>query len=171
MAVTAQFSPAIVGGLLAAAMTGFLMTHAPVSFVMLVSMLAFLVGTIIGGTAQVSQSYWAQTFLSVCIMPFGMDMSFPAATIILSNHMPREHQGLAASLVNTMVNYSISISLGIAGTVEAYIVRADHGPGSNLHGIRGSFYTSMALSFAAVLVGALYFGKSMGKEGWKVMAH
>jgi hypothetical protein len=51
-----------------------------------------------------------------------MDMSFPAATVILSNAMPKEHQGLAASLVNTMVNYSISIGLGIAGTVEANVI-------------------------------------------------
>ena len=31
-------------------------------------------------------------------------MSFPAASIILSNHMPPEHQGLAQSLVSTVVN-------------------------------------------------------------------
>lgn len=169
LAITAQFSPAIVGGLLAAGMTGFLLTHVPVSLVMLVSMTAFCVGTIIGGTAPVGQVYWAQTFVSVCIMPFGMDMSFPAASIILSNYLPREHQGLAASLVNTFVNYSISISLGIAGTVEAYVAKGDTSAGSNLHAIRSSFYTSMGLSATAVLVGAVYFGKSMRKEGWKVM--
>jgi len=169
LAITAQFSPAIVGGLVAAGMTGFLLTHAPVSFVMLVSMLAFLIGTIIGGTVPVNQTYWAQTFVSICIMPFGMDMSFPAASIILSNHLPKEHQGLAASLTNTVVNYSISISLGIAGTVEAYVGRADHSAGSNLHAIRSAFYTSMALSGTAVLVGAIYFFKSMRKEGWKIM--
>jgi hypothetical protein len=45
-----------------------------------------------------------------------MDMSFPAGTIILSNGMPREHRGIAASLINIVVSYSISISLGIAST-------------------------------------------------------
>jgi hypothetical protein len=44
-----------------------------------------------------------------------MDISFPASTLILSNSMPKEHQGLAASIVATFVNYSISIGLGIAG--------------------------------------------------------
>jgi hypothetical protein len=49
-----------------------------------------------------------------------MDLSFPCGTIILSNAMPREHQGIAASLINTVVNYSISLSLGIAGTIIRY---------------------------------------------------
>ena len=36
-----------------------------------------------------------------------MDMSFPAATVILSNAMPKEHQGLAASLVGVLVAWAI----------------------------------------------------------------
>jgi hypothetical protein len=73
-----------------------------------------------------------------------MDMSFPAATVILSNAMPKEHQGLAASLVNTMVNYSISIGLGIAGTVEANVIAHN---------------------------GAMFFLRTWAKEGWKIMEH
>ncbi|RAL58306.1 hypothetical protein DID88_006418 [Monilinia fructigena] len=63
----------------------------------------------------------AQTFVATVVTPWGMDMSFPAATILLSNSMHKDHQGLAASLVNTVVNYSISIGLGIAGTVEIHV--------------------------------------------------
>ena len=47
-----------------------------------------------------------------------MDISFPAAALILSDMVPRHLQGVAASLVNTVVNYSISIGIGVAGTVE-----------------------------------------------------
>jgi hypothetical protein len=48
-------------------------------------------------------------------------MSFPAATLLLSNAMPREHQGVSASLVATIINYSISLALGLAGTVEVHV--------------------------------------------------
>ena len=44
-------------------------------------------------------------------------MSFPSGILILSNAMPHKDQGVAGSLVNTVVNYSISMGLGIAGTV------------------------------------------------------
>ncbi|KAJ6178646.1 low affinity NH4+ transporter [Penicillium mononematosum] len=62
-----------------------------------------------------------QTFVGIIALPWDMNSSFPAATIILSRAMPRQHQGLAASLVTTFVNYSISIGLGFAGTVESQV--------------------------------------------------
>jgi MFS family permease len=118
------------------------------------------------------QIYWAQMFFAVIIMPFGMDMSFPAASVILSNHMGPQHQGLAMSLLNTVVNYSISIALGIAGTVESRVV--DHTNTSQeelLKGYRAGFYTAVALSCTGVLCGVLFFLRSLRKEGWKVMDH
>ena len=157
--------------MLAAGLTGVMLTHTPVSFTMMISMMAFFIGTCIGGTAKVEQSYWAQTFVSIFIMPFGMDMSFPAATVILSNHMPKEHQGLAASLVNTVVNYGIATALGVAGTVEINVGHGRGDAGDNMRGIRSGFYTAMAMSGVAVLVGLTYFVKTLRKEGWKVMAH
>lgn len=82
-------------------------------------------------------------------------MSFPAATIILSEALPKEHQGLAASLVNTVINYSISIGLGIAGTVQSQI-----SPGTTeqeiLKGCRSAFYVGIGLSGLGVLVATLF---------------
>jgi len=165
--VSAQFSPAVIAGLVAAGLTGALLTHTPVSFVMMLSMIAFFVGVVISTFQPEQQIYWAQTFVSIVIMPFGMDMSFPAATVLLSNHMPPEHQGLAASLVNTVVNYSISIALGIAGTVEVYA------PGNQdpVRANRNAHYAAMGLAGAGVMFGTVFFGKTLRKEGWKVMEH
>ena len=100
-----------------------------------------------------------------------MDMSFPAATVILSNAMPKEHQGLAASLVNTMVNYSISIGLGIAGTVEANVISHNGTEADTVYGIRCAWYVSLGLSGLGVVLGALFFLRSWAKEGWKIMEH
>jgi MFS family permease len=172
LSAAAQFAPASVCGFLAAGATAFMLTHTPVSFVMLVSMVAFTTGIIITSTMPAIQSYWPQMFVSVIIMPFGMDMSFPAASVILSNHMGPEHQGLAMSLLNTVVNYSISIALGIAGTVEVQVV--DHSIISQaelLKGYRAGFYAAVALSGSGLLCGLFFFVKTMRQEGWKVMAH
>lgn len=69
-------------------------------------------------------------------------MSFPSGVIILSNQMPPEHQGLAASLINTVVNYSISIGLGMAATVEAHV----NSDGADLlRGYRGAWYLGIGL--------------------------
>jgi hypothetical protein len=74
-----------------------------------------------------------------------MDMSFPAATVILSNAVSKEHQGVAASLVNTVVNYSISLGLGFAGTVEVHVNNGGRSPEDLLRGYRGAFYMGESL--------------------------
>ena len=48
----------------------------------------FLTDQILVDTAPVGQTYWAQTFVFVLMMLWGMDLSFPRGTIILSNAMP-----------------------------------------------------------------------------------
>ena len=68
-------------------------------------------------TAPVDQSYWINTFLSVLIMPLAMNWSYPAGSVLMSNAVPRENLGIAASLISTMVNYSISLGLGMAGLI------------------------------------------------------
>lgn len=84
-------------------------------------------------------------------------MSFPAATIILSNSMHKEHQGIAASLVNTAINYSISIGLGIAGTVESQVNNGGLTRSDILKGYRGAQYVGIGLSTLGFFV-ALTFG-------------
>lgn len=56
--------------------------------------------------------------------------------------MPPEQQGIAASLVNTVINYSISIGLGIAGTVETQV---NDGGRNILKGYRGAWYVGLGL--------------------------
>ncbi len=152
----AQMSTVGPSGLAAAVTTGFLISRLTTSYIMCISMTAFCVGNILLATMPVHQIYWKQTFISLIITPWGMDMSFPAATILLSDHVSEEHQGIGASLVNTVVNYSIAIGLGIAGTVEVYINNGGKTPSDILKGYRGAWYSAIGLSGAGIIV-SLYF--------------
>lgn len=146
----AQSVPAGIMGLIAAVTTGFMLSKGVrPGVVMLLSMLAFTVGNILLATAPVHQSYWANAFVSLLIAPFGMDLSFPAGVTALSDTMPKEHQGVAASLVNTVVNYSISLGLGFAGTVEVHV---NDGGRDTLKGYRGAWYMSTGLAGLGVVV-------------------
>jgi predicted MFS family arabinose efflux permease len=115
-------------------------------------MTAFCVGNILLATLPVHQTFWAQTFVSLIVTPWGMDMSFPSGVIVLSNHMPPEHQGLAASLINTVVNYSISIGLGMAGTVESHV---NSGGTHLLQGYRGAWYLAIGLDVLGIFLAIL----------------
>ncbi|KAH7319184.1 hypothetical protein BKA65DRAFT_437906, partial [Rhexocercosporidium sp. MPI-PUGE-AT-0058] len=155
---SAQFIPCAFSGLAAALTTGHILHRVGPSIVMMVAMTAFTTGLVLIATAPVNQTYWAQTFISICIMPWGMDMSFPAATILLSDHMRKEHQGVAASLVNTVINYSVSIGLGFAGTIES---KVNKGGEHLLGGYRGAWYMGIGLAGLGICVSVLFGGSQL----------
>jgi MFS family permease len=158
--VAAWFSPIAASGFAAAVFTGFILSKVRSSVVMVMSMSFFLIGAILVATVPVHQTYWAQTFVCSLVMPWGMDMSFPAGTIIMSASIPKRHQGVAASLINTVVNYSISMGLGFAGTVE---LQVNHG-GANeeenmLKGYRGAMYLAVGLSGLGLALSLIFVVK------------
>ncbi|EGX87942.1 MFS transporter [Cordyceps militaris CM01] len=142
------FAPAICAGGVAAFMTGKLLGPLQVRppFVMMLALTAFTTGIILTAFAPVHQIYWGQIFVSMIIMPFGMDMSFPAATLTLSNAVAKEHQGIGASLVNTVVNYGIALGVGLAGTIEVNVRGPSDSSDDRLKGYRSGLYTGIGLA-------------------------
>lgn len=149
---TAQFFPVVPLGFVAAGLTGFLMHTTRPTWILTWALLAFTIGAILLALAPPGQTYWALTFVSLLIMPFGMDMSFPASTVIMSNAVPREHQGIAGSLISTVVNYSISLGLGFAGTVEVHVNEGGTTEESILKGYRGAWYMGIGLGALGCLI-------------------
>ncbi|KAF8853182.1 MFS general substrate transporter [Acephala macrosclerotiorum] len=157
--------PVAPSGLVASLALGFFLSKVKVAYIMVAAIACFLTGQILIATAPVgqtywAQTYWAQTFASLVIIPWGMDMSFPAGTIILSNGMPREHQGIAASLINTVVNYTISLSLGIAGTI---IRQTNNGKENMLGSYRNAWYFAIGLDGLGMAIALWFFWISVVK--------
>ncbi|EDP53300.1 MFS multidrug transporter, putative [Aspergillus fumigatus A1163] len=140
-------------GILPALATPYLMAVITSGWLMAIACAAFLGGCILQSTAPVEQSYWMNTFWSFVIMAWGMDISFPASTTILSDAVPVKHQGASASLVNTVINYSIAIGLGIAGTVEAEV---SHQGVNQLRGYRAALWSSVGLAALAFGIALVY---------------
>lgn len=161
---SAWLAPLVPSGIIAAITTGLLITRLGPALAMCIAMLAYLVGNILIATTPVGQIYWAQTFVCCIIIPWGMDISFPAATLILSNSVPKEYQGIGASLVNTVVNYSISIGLGFAGTVEGHINHGGKTRQDTLLGYRGALYMAIGLAGLGLGVSALFALKSLRRK-------
>ena len=169
---SAMSAPVAVSGACASVSTGILLGRLKPAVVMTIALSAFTVGTILIATAPVDQTYWAQSFVCTIIIPWGMDMSFPAATLILSDAVSSKHQGIAASLVITVVNYSISLSLGFAGTIGSHVNNGGRTPEDVLHGFRGAWYMAIGLSGLGLLLSLAFVAKgyrrplveSTGKE-------
>lgn len=147
-----MFWPVVPIGVSAALSVGFLLKRINAAYLMSISMLCFLLSCLFLAIAPGQQDYFPNTLLSIIIAPFGMNWSFPTGVILLSNAVPREHQGIAASLVSTLVNYSISTGLGFAGSIDRY-VSEKHGV---LAGYRGAWYFGIGLSGLGFVI-SLYF--------------
>lgn len=138
----ASYGPGPVTGIVASLLVARYMVRLGPHWIMLISMVAFSAGSLLMATAPVKQMYWGNTFFSVLIMPFGMDMSSPAGMMILSDSMDKEHQVIVASLVVTVMNYSISTALGFAAMVETRVNRSGE---DILLGFRSAQYFGLGL--------------------------
>ena len=156
--------PIAISGAMASVTTGFLLGHLRPAWVMTIALTAFTVGAVLIATAPVDQTYWAQSFVCTIVIPWGMDMSFPAATLILSDAVAKEHQGIAASLVTTVVNYSISLALGFAGTVESHVNHGGATPEDLLLGFRGAWYFGIGVSGFGLFLSLVFLVKGYWKD-------
>ncbi|KAI8949592.1 major facilitator superfamily transporter [Xylaria longipes] len=153
---TAWHSPIFISGIAAALTTGIIIHRVGPAVVMALALLAFTIGITLIATTPIDQSYWLQTFFCNIIITWGMDLSFPAATLMLSDLVAREHQGIAASLVTTVVNYSGALSLGIAGAVELHVNGSGQTPEEILKGYRGAWYLGVGLGVTGFLVSLVF---------------
>jgi len=171
---SAEMSPVAITGVFFAFLTVWLMRRVAVSWVMFSAMCFFALGNILLAVAPLQQTYWGYTFVSIIVMPGAMNLSFPAATILLSSALPKEKQGIAASLVATVVNYSISCGLGFASSIhkQALIYAAEQGGlrgnppalsvtspalvAARLFGLRSAYWFAVALGVLGMLIAGVF---------------
>ena len=84
-------------------------------------------------------------------------MSYPAASLIVSNSLPPNRQGVGASMINAVINLSVSLGLGIAGTTESRVdAHGDGSVSSLLTGQRSAVWCGVGLAGLGVLVTLLF---------------
>ncbi|KIW79452.1 hypothetical protein Z517_06064 [Fonsecaea pedrosoi CBS 271.37] len=165
--MAAWFIPVIPSGLTSALAVGKLLGKVPASWIMVVGQVAHMVGSILAAARPVHSTYWTYYFFSVLIITVGMDTSFPSATIIFSNAVPQRYQGMGASVVMTVVNYSISLGLSFAGTIETNINDGGLTGADKLFGHRGALWFAVGLAGLGLLLSLVFVAKSSSKDGSK----
>ena len=165
--MAAWFIPVIPSGLVSALAVGKLLGKIPASYIMVVGQVAYLAGSILAATRPVHSIYWTYYFFRVLIIAVVMDTSFPAATIISPNVVPQQCQGMGASIVMTMVNYSISLGLGFANTIETNINNGGLTKSNKFHGYRGALWFSVGLAGLGFVSSLLFVAKGHWKADQK----
>ncbi|CAI5758529.1 unnamed protein product [Candida verbasci] len=142
------YTPFLVMGTIAAITVSFIIIHTKPSYIISFATTCFMVGCIMLSVMPVEQSYFRISMGQMFILCWGMDLSFPAASIILSDILPQHHQGMAGSLVTTMVNYSVSLFLGISSCVEIEIFKHNQ---DQLGSYRAGLYFGIGVAAIGVI--------------------
>jgi MFS family permease len=150
---TAMLTPLVIFGFMATITVSRLYGRVPAHYLLMASMIFFCIGNILIATVPADQTYWGQIFAATIVTPFGMDISFPAASLVISNRMPMNQQGVAASMLNTAINWSISLGLGIAGTIESEMAKRGK---TTLEGYRYALYAGIGLSGLGVIIALVF---------------
>ncbi|KAI5845794.1 major facilitator superfamily [Morchella snyderi] len=155
-----QFLPCAIVGIAMACMAVFLLPRVPGYVIFGISMLCFFLGQLLLALTPVEQTYWQMTFPTFLLICCGPDLSFACSSLIASDKLPKEQQGVAGSFINTIVNYSIALGLALAGNLEA--ATNDSGR-DRLKGFRAAWY--LGAGFAALgMVMTAVFHKGMSKR-------
>lgn len=157
---TLQFIPCGLVGILAASMSVFLLPRVPGYVIFGISMICFFLGELLLALTPVEQTYWQMTFPTFLLICLGPDLSFSCSSLIASDKLPKEQQGVAGSLINTIVNYSIALGLALAGNLENAV--NDHG-NDRLKGFRAAWFLGAGFAAAGIVMTAV-FHKGMAKR-------
>lgn len=153
IATSLTYMPLLLLGIVAALLVGFFMSKTRAPFIMCGAMIGFMCGCIFLSVLPIHQTFWRLSFGQLFLLAWGMDSSFPAASLILSDHLPKKHQGMAGSLVSTVVNYSVSLFLAVSSTVEMEVLRKTD---DILQSYRAAIYLGIGLSGLAVVFSIVF---------------
>ncbi|KAL4738831.1 major facilitator superfamily domain-containing protein [Aspergillus similis] len=153
LTAVAQMVPLVIGGLFATASVGIFIAKVPAQYIFGVSMFSFFVGNLLMSFVNYSPVYWSFIFPACLLVVGGPDLSFASSGILISNVVLPEEQGVAGSFISTVVQYSISIGLGIAATVEAHV---SNGGQDIIRGYRGALWFGIGSAAVGFFVVAFF---------------
>lgn len=155
-----QLLPCAIVGIFAACMAVYMLPRVPGYVIFGISMLCFFLGQLLLALTPVEQIYWQMSFPTFVLICCGPDLSFACSSLIASDKLPKEQQGVAGSFINTIVNYSIALGLALAGNLEVSV--NDNG-NDRLKGFRAAWFLGAGFAAMGIIMTAV-FHKGMAKR-------
>ncbi len=164
--VGVQYLPLTIVGCANAFFVAWLVPRVPAQVIIGVGCLAMVIINVLLATIPANLAYWAMAFPAMFVSAFAIDLITTSAQIIASNTVPMKHQGVAGSLVGTLLSYGLSTGLGFAGTVE---VNTSNNGNNLLKGYHSAAYLSVGLATTSLILSVVFvrIPKILDKAGMK----
>ncbi|KAB8300498.1 hypothetical protein EYC80_000663 [Monilinia laxa] len=159
-----QYLPLTIVGCAVAFLAAWLVPRVPAQVIIGLGCLAMVIINVLLATIPANMTYWAMAFPAMFISAFTIDLITTSAQIIASNTVPMKYQGIAGSLIGTLLGYGLSTGLGIAGTVE---VHTNDNGNNLLKGYHSAAYLAVGLASAALIISVIFIRIPKDtREGW-----
>ena len=164
LSASAGIMPLCVGGAIAAYCAAWLIPRLNASYILAIGALAMTITSVITASMPAQQIYWRTMFPAACFVAFCPDFIFTAAQIITSNSVQRKQQGIAGSLIGTLLTYGISTGIGFGGTVEVY---TNDGGRNRVQGYKNALFLGTGFAAASCVLSLMFVRiKKDKREGW-----
>jgi hypothetical protein len=165
--VGVQYLPLTIGGGAMAFVAAWLVARLPAQVIICAGCLATLGCNLLLATSPLNLTYWAMGFPALLLSAFTIDLIVTSAQIITNNSVPVQYQGVAGSLVGTLLSYGMSTGLGFAGTVEVNTFGAGQTKEELLRGYHMAAYLGVGLAVVALMMSAVFIRIPKDtREGW-----
>lgn len=165
--VGVQYLPLTIGGGAMAFVAAYLVTRLPAQVIICAGCLATLGCNLFIALIPMELTYWAMGFPALVLSAFTIDLIVTSAQIITNNSVPIIYQGVAGSLVGTLLSYGMSTGLGFAGMVEIYTFGTGSTKEELLHGYHMAGHLGVGLAGIAFLTSAIFIRIPKDtREGW-----
>jgi predicted MFS family arabinose efflux permease len=158
-----QYLPLTIVGAINSFFAAWLIPRLPARLIIGAGCLAMVTINVLLATIPADITYWAMAFPAMFISAFTIDLITTSAQIIASNTVPMKHQGVAGSLVGTLLSYGMSTGLGFAGTVE---VHTNENGTNLLRGYHSAAYLAVGMSALALVLCFFIRIPKDTREGW-----
>ncbi|KAF7954784.1 uncharacterized protein EAE97_000043 [Botrytis byssoidea] len=159
-----QYLPLTIVGCATAFLAAWLVPRVPAQVIISLGCSAMVIINVLLSTIPANLTYWAMAFPAMFISAFTIDLITTSAQIIACNTVPMKHQGVAGSLIGTLLGYGLSTGLGIAGTIE---VNTNDNGKDLLKGYHSAAYLGVGLASAALIISVVFIRIPKDtREGW-----
>ncbi|KAK9235255.1 multidrug resistance [Lipomyces kononenkoae] len=117
--VVAWYVPLGLAGLILSVIEGFILHLVPGRVLLIISGLGAVGSQLLIALIPLGGSYWAWIFPAVIFSTVGIDLSTILMTVFVTTTFPTEQQGLAGSVINSVLQLGVAFVLGLTDIIQS----------------------------------------------------